>query len=298
MRISDQMMFQNVAQNIDNAQAAYVQSQQEAASGLSISQPSDNPSGTAVVLQIETTRQQVASWQQNAQWAQGQMQTTDTTMTNLENAITAARSLAVQAVSGATSQTDLQSMSQQASGILSEVQNLANTQYNGAYVFSGVSQAPPVAGGTYNSASASSPQQIEVGTGVQVPVSVDGNKLFNTAPTGQPVSATLLNVLSNLASDLQSGNTVGVEADLGALEAQSQNVNSMHAVLGADMDRIQAALQQLSATSQNLQVQQGKIENVDMAQILAQLSNQQMAYQAAVAAGSSLKLPTLANYLP
>lgn len=297
MRISDQMMFQNLAQSINEAQSAYVQTQQEAASGVSISQPSDNPSGTAVVLQIETARQQVKSWQSNAQWATGQMQTADTALTQVQSAVSVARSIAVQALSGSMAQSDLNNMAQQVGGILSEVQNLANTQMNGAYVFSGVSQAAPVVGGTYNTAATSPPQQLEIGAGVQVPVSVDGNQVFNTAPPGQPAGSTLLTVLSNLQTDLQAGNSAAIDADLGALQAQEGNIAGVHAALGADMDRVQAALQQITTTSQALQTQQGNIQNVDMAQIVAQLSAQQMTYQAAVAAGANLKLPTLANYL-
>lgn len=298
MRVSDMMMYQNLAQNINQAQSAYVQTQQEVSSGLAISQPSDNPAGTTVVLQIETARQQVKSWQGNANAALNQMQTTDTAMTGIQNSLTAAVSLAVQSLSGSTNPTDQANMSKQAQGILSQVQNLANTQYDGTYVFSGVSQAPTVTTtGTYNAAATSPTQKMEIGAGVQVPVTVDGNQVFNTAPTGQPPTSTLLNVLSNLSLDLQAGNTAAIQADLGELQAQEGALGSSQATLGADMQRVQAALQQLTMTNNSLQTQQGNVQNVDMAKVIAQLTAQQTAYQAAVAAGANLKLPTLANYL-
>lgn len=303
MRVSDQMMFQNLSQNLDQAQAALVRTQQEASSGLAINQPSDNPGGTAIVLQIDTARQSVKGWLSAGQNAQSQMTTTDSVMGEIQNAVSAAVSLAVQATSGSMSTTDLQAQSVQAGSILSQVQSLANTQFEGRYVFSGVSQQAPVVGGTYNAASNSSAQAYEIGSGVQIPVSSDGNQVFNTAPTGQPnlsngSTSTLLNVLQSLQTDLAAGNVSAVEADLGALQAQVGNLSSVRAVLGANMTRVQAAISQLQSTDQSMQVQAGNIQNVDMAQIVSQLAAQQTTYQAAVAAGANLKLPTLANYLP
>ena len=107
----------------------------------------------------------------------------------------------------------------------------------------------------------------------------------------------LINILSSLQNDLASGNAAAVEADLGALQAQSGSLASVRAALGANMDRVEAAVSQLTTMSTTLQTQKGNVENVDMAQIITQLTAQQTAYQAAVAAGANMKLPTLANYL-
>lgn len=308
MRISDQMMYQNIAQGIDQAQASYIRTQQEASSGLSISQPSDNPQGTALVLQLGTAQSQVQGWQSNAQQAQNKMQTTDQAMAELQNILSSASSLAVQGASSPVSGQNYTALSQQVGGMLQQVQSLANTQYGNQYVFSGISQAQPVtSGGAYNPAAASPPQQVEIGQGQQVATTVDGNQTFNTAPTTPPPNwstyhpsqaATLLNVLSALQTDLQSGNAAAVEADLGALQAQEGNIGNVRAQLGVNMDRVQAALSQLTNLSTTLQSQQGNVENVDMAKILTQLAAQQNAYQAAVAAGANMKMPTLATYLP
>ena len=305
MRITDQMMYQGLAQSLDQAQAAYVRTQQEASSGVSISQPSDNPAGTAVVLQLGAAQEQVASWQSNAQAAQSKMQTADQAMSQPQSVISSAQSLADQGTSGSMTAQDLADLSQKAASLVQQAESLANTQYAGEYVFSGVAQQPPVVSGAYNSAATSAPQSIEIGQAVKVKTSVDGNQAFNTAPSITPSKwntlhtsqATLLNVLSALQSDLASGNTAAVEADLGALQAQGDNVSSLRADLGANMEQVQAAVSQLTTMSSTLQIEQGNVENVDMAKVLTQLTAQQTAYQAAVAAGANMKLPTLASYL-
>jgi len=298
-------MYQSLTQNIDQAQAAYVRTQQEASSGVSISQPSDNPSGAAVVLQLTAAQSQVKAWQSNAQAAQSQMQTADQTLSQIQNVVSTAQSLAVQATSGTMTTQDLSDLAQKASSMVQQVTSLANTQYAGQYVFSGVSQQAPVVAGTYNTAATSAPQTIEVSQGVKVQTSVDGNQVFNTASASTPTDwstyhasqATLLNVLSSLQADLASGNAAAVEADLGALSAQGDSLSSLRAALGASMQQAQAAVSQLTTMSSTLQIEQGNVENVDMTKVLTQLTAQQTAYQAAIAAGASMKLPTLASYL-
>ncbi len=305
MRITDQMMYQNLTQSIDQAQAAYIRTQEEASSGVSISQPSDNPAGTAVVLQLTSAQQQVTSWQGNAQAVQSKMQTTDQAMAQIESVISTAQSLAQQGTSGTMTAQDLTDLSQKAASLVQQTESLANTQYAGEYVFGGVAQQPPVVSGAYNATATSAPQSIEIGQGVKVQTTVDGNQAFNTAPSNTPsdwstnhtAQATLLNVLSALQSDLAAGNTAAVEADLGALAAQGDNISSLRAQLGANMEQVQAAVSQLTTMSSTLQIEQGNVENVDMAKVLTQLTAQQTAYQAAVAAGANMKLPTLASYL-
>ncbi|MDA8345059.1 MAG: flagellar hook-associated protein FlgL [Thermaerobacter sp.] len=335
MRISDQMMYQSMTQNIDQAQAAYVKTQQEASSGLSISQPSDNPAGTAVVLNLQAAQSQVQSFQSNAQAAQSQMTTADQTLSQLQSVVTSAMSLANQGLSGSATATDMGDMSQQAGGLVSQFGTLANTTYAGQYVFSGTAQQAPLSGSSNTPSSEQTAgtftsQSVEIGAGVMVPTSVNATSVLggpqyasgtqvSTMPqwaqqyatahgdvtssatppqtTTTALTLSIPNILSSLQSDLAAGNTAAVEADLGALQAQAGNLNSVRAALGANMNRVQAAISQLTTTSTTLQTQQGNVENVNMAQIITQLTAQQTAYQAAVAAGANLKLPTLANYL-
>lgn len=353
MRISDQMMYQNMAQNIDQAQAAYVRTSQEASSGVSISQPSDNPVGTALLLQMQSAQTQVSAWQSNAKAAQSQLQTTDQALSQMQSDLGAAQSLASEGNSGTVTAGQMADMGQQAAALLSDVAGLFNTQYAGQYVFSGTSQQAPVTGPDSNGAYSVSQEQgsgaftsqaLEINSGVKIPTSVNatavlGGQTYTFTAAGQDVSAmpqwlqqraealgqvaaaspptttvptttsavtastpatygtSLIDVLSYLQSDLSSGNAAAVEADLGALQSQGQTLSSIQAALGANMDRVQAAVSQLQNTSSTLQTQEGSVENVDMAQVVSQLTAQQTAYQAAVAASAQMKLPTLATYL-
>ena len=351
MRITDQMMYQNIAQSIDQSQAAYVRTAQEASSGVSISQPSDNPVGTAQVLQLQAAQKQVTAWHSNAHAAQSQMTSADQTLSQIQTDLSSAEALATQANSGSATTGQLQDMGQQAGSMLNDVAALFNTQYSGQYVFSGVVQQQPVteSSGSYSTSAeqtggAVTPQALELGRGVTIPTTVNASSVlggtqypagtaYNSLPswlqqratalqnqanqatppgagvltpaTGSPSSQTttvsfsssIIDVLTYLQQDLSSGNTAAVEADLGALQGQGATLSSVQAALGANMDRVQAAISQLQNTSSTLQTQQGSVENVDMAQIISQLTAEQTAYQAAVSAGAQMKLPTLANYL-
>jgi len=302
VRVSDQMMYQTLAQNVDQSQSGLLRLEGEMSSGLAIQKPSDNPGGTSTVLDLGTSLSVVNGWTQAGKNAQSQLQSADQTLTTLQNVLNSAISVATQASSGTNNQEEFTAASAQISTLISQVDSLANTTYNGQYIFSGISQTAPVVSGSFNPASASAPQTYEVGNGVSVPVSVDGNQIFNTASSGSPTlpsgnAATLLNTLSSLQADLQSGNGPGIQADLGALQSQVGNLSTVQAVVGTNLDRIQAALSQLQSTTQTLQTQQANVEQIDMASIATQLAAQETAYQAAIAAGASLNLPTLAKYI-
>ena len=106
-RITNQMTSQMTLAGIETALNRLDTTQQELSSGKSINQPSDNPSGTALALQLNSDLSNLTSYSNNVTDGTGWAQAGDAALSDITNAVQRIRELVVQAANGTQSQTDM-----------------------------------------------------------------------------------------------------------------------------------------------------------------------------------------------
>ena len=98
---------------------------------------SENPVGSGENVLLLNQIQQDDSFTESSSLVTGQLQVADSALGSVVCELTQAISLATSANNGTMNASDVQSIGNQISGILDEVQSLANTSYQGQYIFSG-----------------------------------------------------------------------------------------------------------------------------------------------------------------
>jgi flagellar hook-associated protein 3 FlgL len=311
VRVTQTMPETQLLANLDNLMTSILASQQELATGTSIQQPSDNPVGTAQYLTIQRAQAWNGQWSASAQAASGFMGAADQAMTQLTQILQSAHAIAVAAGSGSVNQADLSAQASQVAELVQQAESLANTQYGDQYVFAGTTGQAPwnQAAGQWN-LTAPPPGQVtfEISSGVVVAGSVDGYTLFQgsvngtggpgiLSPNGASPAAGNVGVLQQLQSDLASGNTSNLGNDIQLLEDAIAHVSAMQADLGARMQRAQSVSAMLGQLGVELGKQAAQVDSTNMPQMVAQLTNQQAVYQAALDIGAKMLMPTLASLI-
>lgn len=191
MRIATSTIYNEQTNSMDNLLAQQQQYGQELSTGKSLNQPSDNPALIAQDLAVRTTLAVDNQVSSNATALQNQLTSVDGTLASLTNVLQSVRSLAVQGASDTLTPSQLATIGTQVDQQLSEVVGLANTQYDGVYVFSGT-RVPPVKPTT------------PVGTPITgVTVTTNGQALTQEFAGGQSIqtSVTLQQAFNYQASD-------------------------------------------------------------------------------------------------
>ena len=106
-------------------------------SGLRVGSLSDDPGAAAQSLQLGSQISRVDTYIQTAASQSSMLQVTDSTLGEVVSQLTSAISLAVQATNGTLNSSNLQTTAQQLTGIRDQVLALANTSYQGRYLFAG-----------------------------------------------------------------------------------------------------------------------------------------------------------------
>jgi flagellar hook-associated protein 3 FlgL len=301
-RITNQMTSQMTLAGIESALDRVDTTQQELSSGKSINQPSDNPSGTALALQLNTDLSNLTGYSDNVTDGTGWATAQSSALTDVTNSVQRIRELTLEAANGSQTTADMQASAQEVNQLIDQIKQDANTQYNGQYVFSGsaTSTAPYQSGSTdtYGGNTGQITRTIGPNTSLTVNSNLSGVLGSGQTVSGQPAGdGLLLNTLRNIADDMQSGNSSGLNTDLSSLDTNLNSLNGLSANVGAVQDRLQMA----SSRIQTLQTSDTQVlsntQDADMATTEINFSTEQAALQAALQAGANIVQQSLMNFL-
>ena len=178
----------------------------------------------------------------------------------------------------------------------------ANASVAGDCVFAGrLSPDPPFeeVAGVVTYSGTSEGAELWVAPGRPMEVTIPGDRLFNFEDASgvravPDVDRDMFALLEDLASAIEAGNDAETLACMTDFDALSGHVTQQRGVLGARAARLATA--QVSAADVELHAREilTETEGVDMVQAMLDLQNEELAYQAALAAVAKMvQLPTL-----
>ena len=136
MRV-DPLYITNLVGSLDQTQLTEQKLTEELSSGVRFHTLSDDPISSGRNVLLLNQIQQDDSFTQSSSLVTGQMQVADSALGSVVSQLTQALSLAISANNGTMNGNNLKSIAGQLTGILNEVEALANTSYQGQYVFAG-----------------------------------------------------------------------------------------------------------------------------------------------------------------
>jgi flagellar hook-associated protein 3 FlgL len=272
MRV-DPFYVVNLSSALDQTQANQEQLTQELSSGLRVTSIGDDPVAAAQNVQLLNTIQQDDSFTQTTSLTQGLLQVTDSTLGSVVTQLNQALSLATQANNGTLDSSDLKAISNQIAGIRDEVLSLANTNYQGQYIFGGsqsgttpftLDTTTTPATVTYNGDS--DIDSIESPTGQSIQLNLPGNQIFTAS------AANVLGTLNSLVADYAGGTTGSGVADTAALNSALNFVSQQRVTIDNSITRLSAASGVATEEATQLTAVQTNLMQADIPSVSTQLS--------------------------
>ncbi len=291
----------NITSDILNAiSQAELQQQkavQEVATGKRVNVPSDDPAAAAELVQNLALSSQTDQYLQNTSSVEGLLQTADSALSSVVTALNQAIGLGVQGSTGTLSSSNRQAVVQQLQGVFAQVVQLANSSYEGSYIFAGTATtAPPYVldptqtdGVTYNGNTGVN--SVDIANGRSIQVNVPGTQVFQS-PGGDVMGS-----LQQLITALQSGNTTASGTATTQLKTALDSLSQQRVFYGNAINQLTSNQSFLQQEKVNLQTQQNDLVGIDPAQAATNLSQAEMAYNSGLAAAAKVLPPSLMDYL-
>ncbi|MGA2983853.1 MAG: flagellar hook-associated protein FlgL [Terriglobia bacterium] len=272
------------------------QALQQVASGQKLNSLSDNPAAVASLVNLRMQSSSDTQYLQNVSTLTGSLNVADSALSSVVEALTTAQSVGVEGASGTVNTQNQQALAQQIQGIQQEILGLANTSYNGDYLFSGtatttqpyVADSSSVSSVTYNGND--NANSVEISEGQAMPTSLPGSQLFSNATTNVFQSLQDLYTALNTNTNI-SGAVTGVQDAL-------NYVSTQQTFYGNSVDRLNNAQTFLTQEQTQLTEAQSNTLDANMATAVTDLTQTETAQQALVQAGAQISQLNLFNYLP
>ena len=275
MRV-DPYYSSNLVSSLDQAQGSEQTLTSELSSGVRLTSLSDDPVAAGENVVLVNQIQQDDSFTTSASLVTNQLQVADSALGKVVTELTSAISLATSANNGTMNSSNVKSISTQLSGILDEVESLANTSYQGQYIFAGgkTSTAP------FSTSTATSPavttyngdenvNYLESPSGQKIQLNVPGDQIFSGSGSNSVFGA-----LNSLIADYSSGtvNTAQAVSDTEALSTALSNVSQQRVTIDNSITQVTAASDAVSSVETQLTSAQTNLIQADTATISTKLS--------------------------
>jgi len=264
-------------------------------SGRRVNQPSDDPAAAALLIDNRDRTTFTARYQQSLTSLQGQFQTADSTLNSVVLALQRALTLGVQGGNGTLSDQDRASIVNELQGIQDQLLSLANTTFQGRYLFAGTktSTLPFVQDNTLPSGvrydGNDAVNTVQIGDGYRLASNKPGSQIF--AAPGRDVFLAMTGLIQSLQTN------TGVNTAVGTLRDAFDYVSGQRVFYGNSMNQAQAQSTYLGSAQLQLSSQENTLGAADVEAAASRLVNSQNATNATLAAIGKISQLSLFDYL-
>jgi len=261
---------------------AMAQSMERLSTGQRINSASDDAAGLAIASKMTSQIRGLDQAVRNGNDAISMIQTADGAMVEVSNMLQRMRELTVQAASGTNTSDDLASLDIEFQALDDQIDAISiNTEWNGQKLLDGSLGAVA----------------FQVGANASQTISVTFADLNtdNSATEATGAGTATTDMFTGLDNDVAASGTATVDLDaqvitgsaqgttLGYLDRALDRINSHRATLGATINRLEYAVDNLANVSQNAAASRSRVQDANYATESTELARTQIIQQAGTA---------------
>ena len=265
------------------------------ASGRRVNLPSDDPAAAAILTLNHARSGQADQFLQVIGSVSARLQVADSTLGSVVSSINRALSLGIQGGGATLSAADRNAIAGELQGLQQEIVGLANTSFQGTYLFGGTAdqKAPfslnPVSPSGVSYTGNNGTNTLAVGESFSVNTNLPGSQLFTT-PGGDVFQA-----LTDLTAAVQTN--TGLATAVLAVRKAFDSITSQRVFYGNTLQQLDAQQTSIHGVKLQLSQQENAVGGADPAAAASAAVNAATARTAALQAASSLLHTNLFDFL-
>jgi flagellar hook-associated protein 3 FlgL len=271
--------------------------QQKISTGRRILTPSEDPTGSARILDLRQVVEINEQYQRNSDMVQARLESQDITLTSMVDVFQRIRELAVQGLNDPLGQENRDGIAAEIRQQLDEIISLSGRKdASGEYLFSGFKgDVVPVSdngGGNYTYAGDQGQRRVAIGPNRNIEDSDNGFDLFfNIDNTTENAFSTVYKLATDLENDTQSG------ANLDEIDAVMENLSNFRSRTGARLKSLDVQNNVNEGLIVHSKELLSDIEDLDLAEAITELNLRRAGLEAAQQSYVRVQGLSLFNFL-
>ena len=136
-RVSDNMKFQTMVDNMFKAQTQYASLEEKLATEKQVNRPSDDPVGMGKILDYRSTQAGITKYQTNVDSCTSWLNMTESKLSSMQDLVVNAKEIAIAQATGTCDASTRQTAAASLQPVIDELLSLANSKLGDRYLFSG-----------------------------------------------------------------------------------------------------------------------------------------------------------------
>lgn len=315
MRITTSMMTNTFLGDMNVNLNNMSNRQKQLNTGKEFSRPSDSPYKAARSMQMYSEIYSNEQYNTNISHTVNWLDTTDTAMNSLGNALTRIRELMVSAGNGSYGEDELKSIKDEISEKTNEISQILNTSFDGKYIFGGTKGEKPTSiDGTGNLKPDKTETvtgkdltrqgdtlKVEISQGVVIDYSINADEILKFQKEGDAPDAKtgdLSELLQNIVNNLNSGDVEKITGEnLKELDSAISNMLSVRSKVGTLQNRMEGAETINKSQNTNLKEILSHNEDIDWVEKSMEMATVQTIYMASLQSSARILQNSLLDYV-
>ncbi|WP_027719110.1 flagellar hook-associated protein FlgL [Desulfovirgula thermocuniculi] len=311
MRVTHMQIARRTQNYIQEAMERLARTQEQMSTGKKVLRLSDDPPALSQLLNVRSAVERNQQYARNITDGLSYLYAADTALGTVGEILQKAIEYAIQGANGTLADDDMAAIGEQVDKMIDHLVDVANTTVGGKYIFAGTKNDSPPFERVPNTDTIyyygnSHEEQVcrEILDQANYPIDIravtkNSNEpgMFGILDNTGKVTGGIFDVLFELKNALKNANASKINESLGKLYTQLDHVLRYRVQVGARTSHFEAVRDQLQDQELRLNQVLSGLEDADIARVSVDLSRQQLAYQAALAAGARILEVTLLDYL-
>lgn len=295
MRVTEGTMASMSLTNLQRIQGRLQDLEEQVSSQVRVTNPGDDPLTAQQILDLQGEFSDSEQYTRNITTSNAFLSIEEGALSSMGDSLTRAKELALEMANGTYNAEQRQAAMREAKQIKEQMISLANTQSNGKYLFAGLkNDVPPFdSTGAYTNPGDDADISINIDKANSIIINYSGEKFLKSAGGVTDVFDTLQNLIDALNTD----NVAGIQAVLPELDNSAEQILTARTEIGARINRLDNVYNFIQNTQVYLQKAISGKQDIDFIKAISDLTQQQTAYQAALAATAKISQMSLLDYL-
>ena len=302
MRVTQNITTNTLISYINQQAGNLLKTQQQIASQKRINKSSDDPIGMGQVLGYRNNLAVTDQYQENIERGMTRIEFNEVTLDFASDLVDTAGEFAAEYSGSTHSAAARQSVALQVKDIYDQVMQMANSKFNGNFIFSGhaTNTAPFSRDADFNATYSGDDGEfrIMVSDNVEVNLVADGRKIFQNAANG---GVNIFDELKNLIDGLENPDPVAgsaqIEATVSVLQDSRDQINNIRSKYALSLYRLQAADEYMTNLRPKMEEALATLEQADITKAVVELQNLELAYETTIATAARIIQPSLLDFL-
>ena len=294
MRITNTMMANNVISNLNKNTVKLVKAQEVVATEKVINRPSDDPIGMSNILSFRSELSAIQQYTRNIVQGKMRIEVSETALDAIDGLVRDAKEIAVSLSTVPGDSGNRAIMASSVQDIHDQVLQLANSQFEGYYLFAGTESDKPAfsADGTYDGNSGDIYLSAE--KNARIKINASGDELF-TISTGVNVFSVLDDLKDALEVDPYIESTVFDQVTL--LNDVHEQIDFVRSQMSTKFKRLEGFESQLAAYKNKFEELLSIQEDANMPKAIIDMQQQETAYEVSLATSGRIFQKSVIDFI-